>query len=95
MAMNKLRSSLMRYLFGLIAAGTLSVLASNTAGAQQCSQCSQVQAAGERSCEAINEPDRYNYCIRQAQNAAARCFRTCTNYNGIGPANPPQGRAVR
>lgn len=62
---------------------------------QECSQCSQINAGGERSCQAIQEPDRYNYCIKQVQDAAARCFRSCTNYNGIGPANQPRGNAVR
>ena len=26
--------------------------------------------------------------------SGARCFKTCTNYNGVGPANQPSGKAT-
>jgi hypothetical protein len=61
------------------------------AASQECGQCSQITSGGQRSCQAIREPDRYNYCITQVQDAAARCFKVCTNYNGIGP----RGNTVR
>ncbi len=62
------------------------LLSPSLVNAQQCGECSHMEAAGSRSCSSIQEADRYNYCIRQVTEAAARCWRVCTNYNGGGPA---------
>lgn len=71
-----------------------STLASFThANAVECSQCSQIYAAGTRSCGGIREPDRYNYCVAQAREASARCFRVCTNNGQRPPAR--SGEVVR
>lgn len=85
----------MRWIILLTAAGPLALASGSVSAQQQCSQCAQIRSNGEYSCSSIREPDRYNYCIRQADDASARCYRTCINYNGIGPANPPKGNATR
>jgi hypothetical protein len=83
----------MRVMINLIIFGWL-LFDVTIASAQQCSQCSQIQSNGAYSCQSLS-PDQRPNCERVAQEAAARCYRTCTNYNGIGPANPPQGNAVK
>lgn len=59
----------------------------------ECNQCPQIEAGGSRSCSSIQEADRYNYCMKQVTDATGRCWRICTNYNGIGPAH--RGTTVR
>jgi hypothetical protein len=62
--------------------------------AQQCSQCSQISSDGTYSCQSLS-PDQRANCETRAQEAAARCYRSCTNYNGIGPSGNPRGSATR
>lgn len=51
-----------------------------------CSQCTRMEAEASRSCAAIREADRYNYCMRQVMDAGGRCWKVCINYNGLRPA---------
>jgi hypothetical protein len=66
------------------------MLVSSGAQAQPCSDCSQILSSGTRSCQTVSIDLRAE-CERRAQEASARCYRTCTNYNGIGP----QGRSTK
>lgn len=69
-------------------------LSPGTVNAQQCNQCSQIGSNGAYSCQSLS-PDQRANCERVAQEAAARCYRTCTNNNGIGPSSNPTGSTVR
>lgn len=64
---------------------TVVVFATSPVRAGSCGECTRMESDGRRSCSAIREADKYNYCIRQVVDAAGRCWRICTNYNGVGP----------
>jgi hypothetical protein len=82
----------MRYLIPTVAFSVL-LFISKPGYSLECNQCSQIEAGGSRSCSSIQEADRYNYCMKQVTDAAGRCWKVCTNYNGVGPA--PRGSTLR
>jgi hypothetical protein len=76
----------MLQLFTAVAIASMFVAYASAARAGTCGECTRMESEGRRSCSAIREADRYNYCIRQVVDAAGRCWKGCTNYNGLGPA---------